>query len=307
MEQAAVEEKQRRAAEASRKRTASSGPSENPDVKRVKLDDGAPSPLAGFDFTTLPANLVTDLIVANLQAFSEPTLISLVQGYLSRTGAPPLNIPPAPSPDAVPPPGLSSTPSLSSIPLSAPGAGPSTPTGPSASKPSAPPPTAPRADRERAAAAAAAEAPQSTPPASTPAEPVVKDEPVDPLKMDIDDDEVEYAPEKLTDEVSRSPVFCLFIFNKNINNLYEKIPIYSSICLRPLRKQKQNSKQRKPTLTSPSTSRNSACLHLKNFQNPIEMVLYEHQCLEYGTARTTLPLMATHRLRQNRQRICGCC
>ena len=74
MEQAAVEEKQRRAAEASRKRTASSGPSENPDVKRVKLDDGAPSPLAGFDFTTLPANLVTDLIVANLQAFSEPTL-----------------------------------------------------------------------------------------------------------------------------------------------------------------------------------------------------------------------------------------
>ena len=87
----------------------------------------------------------------------------------------------------------------------------------------------------------------------------------------------------------------------------KKIPIYSSICLRPLRKQKQNSKQRKPTLTSPSTSRNSACLHLKNFRNPIEMVLCGRQCLEYGTARTTLPLMATHCLRQNRQRICGCC
>lgn len=213
MEQAAIEEKQRRAAEASRKRSASSGPTaENPDVKRVKLDDGTPSPLAGFDFTTLPANLVTDLIVANLQVFPEPTLASLIQNYLTRNGVPPV---PVVVPEAAP--GLD-IPAIPAIPVaiapaipvsvpvvtSTPAPVSSIPTGPSTSKPSAPtpaPPTAPRADRERAAAVVTVvDKPQSTPPA--PAEPEIKDEPVDPLKMDIDDDEVDYTPEKLTDEVS---------------------------------------------------------------------------------------------------------
>jgi symplekin len=31
--------------------------------------------------------------------------------------------------------------------------------------------------------------------------PVVKDEPVDPLQMDIDQDELEYEPDKLNEEV----------------------------------------------------------------------------------------------------------
>ena len=87
MEQAAIAEKQRKAAaaaEASRKRSPPTAPAQDaPDAKRPKLehDTAAASATAGFDFTSLPAALVTDLIVANIQAFSEATLIGLVQAY----------------------------------------------------------------------------------------------------------------------------------------------------------------------------------------------------------------------------------
>ena len=35
-----------------------------------------------------------------------------------------------------------------------------------------------------------------------PPAPAIKDEPVDPLQMDIDEDELEYEPDRLNEEVS---------------------------------------------------------------------------------------------------------
>ncbi|OBZ73776.1 Symplekin [Grifola frondosa] len=84
MDQAAAEEKQRKAAavEASRKRAPSATPvQEAPDMKRPKLEHDAAASLAGFDFTALPTNMITDIIVANLQSFSEAALVGLVQAY----------------------------------------------------------------------------------------------------------------------------------------------------------------------------------------------------------------------------------
>jgi len=37
--------------------------------------------LAGFDFTSLPVALITELVVANLLAFTEPALVALVEAY----------------------------------------------------------------------------------------------------------------------------------------------------------------------------------------------------------------------------------
>ncbi|RDX54248.1 hypothetical protein OH76DRAFT_1398571 [Lentinus brumalis] len=180
MEQAMAAEKARKAeaAEASRKRqTAATPVVDGPDAKRVKLEQDAPT--AGFDFSALPANLVTDLIVANLQAFTENALIGLVQAYRHKKTAVPTAIPGlSPTP---PPAGPSRT-----IPVE-----PPTPTPP----PSAHriPPSEPRADRDRKPKSA------SPPP---PAPVVVKQEPLDPLKMDIDDEEIEYEPDKLNLEMS---------------------------------------------------------------------------------------------------------
>ncbi|KAG2145122.1 Symplekin tight junction protein C terminal-domain-containing protein [Suillus clintonianus] len=158
MERASAEEKARKAAvaasatEATRKRP-SSAPAEQPsDPKRMKVDADIPGNasaafLASFDFTTLPISLITDLIVANLQAFTEPALLELVQAYKQSRGltpSPPVSGTPQPAQptlEATPTPGLS-------------------------------------------------------------AEPAVKDEPVDPLQMDIDEEEMEYEPDRLNMELS---------------------------------------------------------------------------------------------------------
>ncbi|KAJ7180551.1 Symplekin tight junction protein C terminal-domain-containing protein [Mycena filopes] len=170
MDEAAAEEKRRKALIASggsdsRKRPAPTSGERPPEAKRPKLEPEAPPPsatsaafLATFDFTSLPATLITDLIVANIEAFSETALISLVQAYRQTRN-----------------------------PVPAPAAPPTIPTGPKARAI----PTGPSA---RA----------STPevPAPPPSAPVIKDEPVDPLQMDIDQDELEYEPDKLNEELS---------------------------------------------------------------------------------------------------------
>ncbi|KAH9945718.1 Symplekin tight junction protein C terminal-domain-containing protein [Amylocystis lapponica] len=177
MEQAAAAEKQRKAAaaaDASRKRSPSGTPAQDaPDSKRPKLEhEGAATAaqqLSSFDFTSLPANLVTDLIVANLEAFTEPALIGLVQAYRhKRTMAA----------------AASSATSTGTAPDIAPAATP-VPEPPEAparhdplSRKSMTPPTAPKALL------------------------AVKAEPVDPLRMDIDEEEIEYEPDKLNLELS---------------------------------------------------------------------------------------------------------
>ncbi|KAN0088491.1 Symplekin tight junction protein C terminal domain containing protein [Tylopilus felleus] len=154
MERASAEEKARKAAvaataaEAVRKRPLPTGPvADQPtDAKRLKVevDNAAANStafLASFDFTTLPIALVTDLIVANLQAFTEPTLLDLVQAYRqSREGAP----------------GATSQSSEGVVDVAM----------------------------------------------STSEIPPVKDEPVDPLKMDIDEEEMEYEPDRLNEALS---------------------------------------------------------------------------------------------------------
>ncbi|OSD03106.1 hypothetical protein PYCCODRAFT_296574 [Trametes coccinea BRFM310] len=199
MEQAAIEEKARKAAaaaEASRKRSSTATPvTDAPDSKRPKLEH-EPTPPAGiaaaaaFDFSSLPATLVTDLIVANLQAFTEPALIGLVQAYRHKkaAGAPaPTPAPAVAGISATPPSSAPSAPARGSAVPQAVATPPPIPTGPRAARP----PSEPRADRRPRSA---------TPPAPVAA--VVKDEPVDPLKMDIDDEEVEYEPDKLNLEMS---------------------------------------------------------------------------------------------------------
>ncbi|KAG9312974.1 Symplekin tight junction protein C terminal-domain-containing protein [Chiua virens] len=154
MERASAEERARKAAvaataaEAMKKRPLPIGPAADQpaDAKRLKIEvDNAPANstafLASFDFTTLPIALVTDLIVANLQAFTEPALVNLVQAY--------------------------------------------------------------RQSREEAPGAAS-QSPDGTTAESTSVSetPPLKDEPVDPLKMDIDEEEVEYEPDRLNEALS---------------------------------------------------------------------------------------------------------
>lgn len=166
MERALAEEKARKvaaaaaASEAAKKRP-SSAPAEQVDPKRLKSEvDNATANsaafLATFDFSTLPVALVIDLIIANLQAFPEPTLQNLVELYRQNRD-------------------------LSSLSL----AGPSQPT-----------------DSDFIA--------EDTPLANIPARPVesnVKDEPIDPLKMDIDEEEMEYEPDRLNLEVRISLIY----------------------------------------------------------------------------------------------------
>ncbi|KAG0709256.1 Symplekin tight junction protein C terminal-domain-containing protein [Suillus ampliporus] len=158
MERASAEEKARKAAaaasaiEATKKRPSSSPPEHPSDAKRMRVDTDIPGNasaafLASFDFTTLPISLITDLIVANLQAFTEPALLELVQAYKQSRGL----VPGAPA---------SRTPQ---------------------------PPQA---------------TPEATPTPGPSAETAVKDEPVDPLQMDIDEEEMEYEPDRLNMELS---------------------------------------------------------------------------------------------------------
>ncbi|KAF8892079.1 Symplekin tight junction protein C terminal-domain-containing protein [Infundibulicybe gibba] len=171
MDKASVEERKRKMALAeNRKRPATSFDEGSSDSKRPKLEQepasintGA-SLLATFDFTTLPANLITDLIVANIEAFTEPTLINLVGTYRQTRG---LKISP--------------------------------PTGPSSSHKQPKVMATPMGRELEQAATSSSNAGATTTPAAVPA---VKDEPVDPLQMDIDQDELEYEPERLNQELS---------------------------------------------------------------------------------------------------------
>lgn len=169
MEKAAVEEKKRKAGKgvAVDKKRPNSDSDPTTDAKRVKLEKDAPNILASFDFTTLPQTLITDLIVANLNAFSEARLIELVRIYKEKHGliAAPTPPPPVPKPSVEP---------KIDAPRSAP----------------IPPP---------APVASSSNAPRS---ATPPTEPTPKiEEPVDPLSMDIDQEELEFEPDRLNEEV----------------------------------------------------------------------------------------------------------
>ena len=162
MEQAAIAEKQRKAtaADASRKRSPSAGPAQDaPDAKRPRLEHESATGMAGFDFTSLPTALVTDLVVANIQAFSEATLTGLVQAYRHKRTQ-------------------NATVTAATVAVASSEAPPDTP-GP--------------AEEQQA------EPPRLKSPTPTPA--AVKQEPVDPLKMDIDEEEMEYEPDRLNLEV----------------------------------------------------------------------------------------------------------
>jgi symplekin len=152
IDKASSDEKARRiataaaAAESTKKRPLPAS-NETSDAKRQKLEPDATGSsaafLAGFDFTSLPAALITELVVANLQAFAEPELDGLVAAYRDSRGTSPTS--------------------------------------------------------------SALAAPAVLEPASTTAKndtaPSVKQEPIDPLKMDIDEEEMEYEPDKLNMEV----------------------------------------------------------------------------------------------------------
>ena len=169
MEKAATDEKARKFAllESNRKRQQHpTTPSEDAsDPKRPKLEhenDPTTSFLATVDFTQLPVSLITDLIVANLQAFTEPALLALIQAYRQNQ--------------------------VASAPVTA-AVGPSTEI--KAPTPIALPVKLPDIDHE--------------PTPEVEALPIK--EPVDPLKMDIDEVDLEYEPDRLNQEVSpRDPV-----------------------------------------------------------------------------------------------------
>lgn len=166
MERAAIEEKKRKAA-------AQLAPASNIDTrkrstpdpftseaKRPKLElEASPTPtssaafLASFNFTTLPAALITELIVANLDAFSEETINELVKTFRQSKG---LVIEPSTTPAAAH---------------------------------NTPPPQQPIASTSHSL------------PSFTSA-PIVKVEPVDPLQMDIDQEEMEFEPDRLNEELS---------------------------------------------------------------------------------------------------------
>ncbi|PPQ75883.1 hypothetical protein CVT24_000738 [Panaeolus cyanescens] len=90
MEKAAAEEKKRKLSLAESRKRPPSAAVEPVDNKRIKLDD-TPQPsstsfLSAFDFTSLPAPLITNLIVANLEAFSDAQLVSLVNNFRQNRG-----------------------------------------------------------------------------------------------------------------------------------------------------------------------------------------------------------------------------
>jgi symplekin len=190
MEQATVEERTRKAMTAqaqvdSRKRLPSTaGPGEE-DAKRQKVEADphadATALLASFDFTTLPVALIAELIVANLQAFSEETFQARINAYRPASAPAPVAAP-APVPAAAAP---VSAAALETV---------------VASENAAPmkmPPTMPAADRARERGFSQAASSQVEEPSSSAR---VKEEPVDPLQMDLDED-IEYEPDRLNLEV----------------------------------------------------------------------------------------------------------
>ncbi|KAH9479566.1 Symplekin [Psilocybe cubensis] len=183
MEKAAAEEKKRRALAAESRKRPSSNVNEPLENKRIKLESEAANSssaalLAAFDFTSLPAPLITNLIVANLEAFTEPQLIAMVDAYRQSRGLT-----------------VTSTHSIASDKYSV-------------SEPNASAPSKPIVGHEGAVPSArksGVSVEKSQTPLVEPSEPVIKDEPVDPLKMDIDEEELEYEPEKLNEALSGAP------------------------------------------------------------------------------------------------------
>jgi len=164
MDKAVAEEKRRKAALSdSRKRPSSA--IDSSDNKRIKLDTEASAPsnsaafLSSFDFTSLPATLITNLIVSNLEAFTEIQLIDLVNAYRQSRGIQPS------APLIAPGPASSIVSTANTSMLSGPNA---------------------KTDISQDSANPSSE---------------VKEEAVDPLKMDIDEFEMEYEPERLNEEV----------------------------------------------------------------------------------------------------------
>lgn len=182
LDKAAAEEKKRKALAAESRKRPSSNVNEPLDNKRIKLENevtnsSSAALLAAFDFTSLPAPLITNLIVANLEAFTEPQLIAMVDAYRQSRGLT-----------------GTSTRSIASDKHSV-------------SEPSTSEPSKPTAVQDVAAPAVrrlATSVEKSQTPPVEPSEPVVQVEPVDPLKMDIDEEELEYEPEKLNEAVSNS-------------------------------------------------------------------------------------------------------
>lgn len=183
-----MEEKQRKM-ERKRPPSAASSP-DAPDAKRVKLEPQSSESaafLASFDFTTLPASLVTDLIVANLAAYSEAAFVDMIAAYRQRGSAPPSA--PAAKESTPQPVNGHSAPSTSARPP------PDAPAAMRARPPSSSVTPAPAEDRESSAPRSMSQSPPGTPLMKA------EEEPVDPLKMDIDEEEIEYEPDKLNLEV----------------------------------------------------------------------------------------------------------
>ncbi|KAF8677667.1 Symplekin tight junction protein C terminal [Rhizoctonia solani] len=167
MEAAAQEARRKRALEAE---------AANEAAKRTKLEPtpvptppNIPTPVdlptstfANFDFSTLPLPLVIDILIANLAVLSDERLASAIAArrvFLSRgVGIPPTSDSIVVQQDG--PPLVAPTPQL---PVSA----------------------------SQLESQSQVEAQPTEP------EPVIKEEPLDPLKMDIDDDDLEYEPDKL--------------------------------------------------------------------------------------------------------------
>ncbi|KAL1686427.1 Symplekin tight junction protein C terminal-domain-containing protein [Schizophyllum commune] len=197
MEKAAQEEKMRRAG----KRPATDAG--RPDAKRAKLEpapaavppqsDGASGPasfLAAFDFTTLPASLITELVIANLGAFSDQALAALVAKYRAEKGLGG----PAPAGRSSTPPG--SPPAALKTAYAQVRAQSQTP-----GKGTTPIPTGPRAERmkdmDRAKEDGRDQGKEKEEAAALRPPP----EPVDPLAMDLDQNELEFEPDALNREL----------------------------------------------------------------------------------------------------------
>jgi symplekin len=190
MEQAVADERTRKAAAAqaqadARKRPLAAATSDEEDSKRqrVEADPNADATalLGAFDFTTLPVALITELIVANLQAFSDEVFQARINTY--RRPAPASSIA-APAPV-----------SAAAAPVSAAVLENSVTSESTASART--PPTMPAADRARERALAQGPSAQLDEPSTSSR---VKEEPIDPLQMDMDED-IEYEPDNLNLEV----------------------------------------------------------------------------------------------------------
>ncbi|KAF8273075.1 Symplekin tight junction protein C terminal-domain-containing protein [Lactarius quietus] len=190
MEQAVADERTRKAAAAqaqadARKRPLAPATSGEEDSKRprVEADPNADATalLTAFDFTTLPVALITELIVANLQAFSDEVFQERVYAY--RHPAPASSI-------AAPAPVSAATAPVSAAVLE------NSVTSESTTR-ARTPPTMPAADRARERALAQGSSAQLDEPSSSSR---VKEEPMDPLQMDMDED-IEYEPDSLNLEL----------------------------------------------------------------------------------------------------------